>query len=139
MSGIQAAILQAQLQRFDELFSDRLASEQLWRQSLSNITEPEALYDHLRAPWILSFRIKGISQSSKRLLAKELAALGIETRPVFYPLPMMPAFNRFRTTGIEQSVTISDESISLPTGKHVPAQIYETVSKVVGKYAIGDV
>jgi perosamine synthetase len=139
MSGIQAAILQAQLQRFDELFSDRLASEQLWRQSLSNITEPEALYDHVRAPWIFSFRIKGISQSSKRLIAKELAALGIETRPVFYPLPMMPAFNRFRTTGIGQSVTISDESISLPTGKHVPAQIYETVSKVVGKYAIGDV
>lgn len=139
MSGIQAAILEAQLQRFDELFSDRLDSEQSWRQSLSNFTEPEAVYEHVRAPWIFSFRMEGISQGSKRLLAKELASLGIETRPVFYPLPLMPAFNSFRSTGIDVSVTISDESISLPTGKHVPAQVYEIVSKIVGKYAIGEV
>lgn len=137
MSGIQAALLEAQLQRFDELFSDRLDSEQLWRESLSNIMEPEANYDYVRAPWIFSFRIERISQGSKRLLAKELAALGIETRPVFYPLPLMPAFNRFRSTSIDKSVIISDESISLPTGKHVPAQIYELVSKVIGKYEFG--
>jgi hypothetical protein len=82
--------------------------------------------------------MEGTSQGSKRLLAKELASLGIETRPVFYPLPLMPAFKSYRSIGIDKSVTISDESISLPTGKHVPAHIYEMVSKVVGKYAIGD-
>jgi perosamine synthetase len=138
MSGIQAAILEAQLQRFDELFSDRSDSEQSWRQSLSNFTEPEAVYDHVKAPWIFSFRMEGISQGSKRLLAKELASLGIETRPVFYPLPMMPAFKGYRSIGIDESVKISDESISLPTGKHVTAEVYEIVSKVVEKYAIGD-
>ena len=137
LSGIQAAILQAQLQRFDELFSDRLSSEQSWRHSLLKIKEPEAVYEHVRAPWIFSFRIEGINPISKRLLAKELAGLGIETRPVFYPLPLMPAFSRFRSTDFDNSVTISDESLSLPTGKHVPAHVYEVASKIVEKYANG--
>ena len=137
LSGIQAAILQAQLQRFDELFSDRLASEQTWRRSLKKIAEPEAVYDHVRAPWIFSFRIEGINPNSKRLLAKELAALGIETRPVFYPLPLMPAFGRFRSKDFNNAETISDGSISLPTGKHVPAELYDVVSKIVAKYSTG--
>jgi perosamine synthetase len=137
LSGIQAALLQAQLFRFQELFSRRAASEEAWRNNLEQILEPEADYNYIRAPWIFSIRLEGSNQGSKRLLAGELADLGVETRPVFYPLPLMPAFNRFRCVSKENSQVISDQSISLPTGQHVPAQTYGLVSQIISKYSIG--
>ena len=138
MSGMQAAVLQAQLYRFDELFSKRLASEEVWRNSLKNVRQAEADYEHVKAPWIFSFRIEGISPREKRSIAEDLAGLGIETRPVFYPLPLMPAFNRFRSHGESKSTIISNESISVPTGSHVPKETYALVSAIVSKYEIGE-
>ena len=137
LSGIQAALLQAQLLRFQELFSLRAASEEAWRNNLEQILEPEADYNYVRAPWIFSIRLEGSNQASKRLLARELADLGVETRPVFYPLPLMPGFNRFRCVSKENSQLISDQSISLPTGQHVPAQTYGLVSQIVSKHSNG--
>jgi perosamine synthetase len=138
ISGIQAAVLQSQLQRFDELFSRRWDSEETWRKSLKSFREPEAGYDYVRAPWIFSLRVPGISHRTKRLITEELASRGIETRPVFYPLPLMPGFSRFRSHGETRAAIISDESLSLPTGKHVPEATYEIVASVIDNHSMGD-
>lgn len=134
ITGIQGAVLQAQVQRFDELKKARSDSEQAWRDSLKDILEPEADYDHVRAPWIFSFRMVGTTLESKRLFAEKLASQGIETRPVFYPLPLLPGFSKFRSLGADNASSISDESISIPTGKHVPVEVYDLVSDILSKH-----
>jgi dTDP-4-amino-4,6-dideoxygalactose transaminase len=49
-------------------------------------------------------------------LARSLAKLGIETRPVFYPLTSMPAFSSYHAEGNDRVATkLSKVGISLPT------------------------
>jgi perosamine synthetase len=132
MTNVQAAILWGQLQRLGEIFSTRKAQEVLYKDSLgsiavSSIETPKSI----RAPWLYTCRLLGVSLSKKVGLAKNLAEQGIETRPVFYPLTAMPAFKKFK--GLENLNTrvIAEEGITLPTGSHVDDVTIKRISSLV--------
>jgi len=132
MTGIQAALLYAQMQRLETLWVEREESEGRYRKELGDIVSfPDADYDFRRSPWIATGRVEGLSGDVKRAIAIELAQKGIETRPVFYPLPEMPAFSKYRTLGHPRASKISAEGFSLPTGPHVEPWVYEQVNDVV--------
>jgi perosamine synthetase len=134
MTGLQAAILGVQLNRFAFLFQAREVSQNTYRKILpKNCIEPSGNYDFTSSPWIFSCRLEGLSFEKKIALATTLATIGIETRPVFYPLPLMRAFCRFRSTEIPNSRIIADEGISLPTGEHVSELTYIKISDAIRK------
>lgn len=134
MSALQAAVLQAQLQRYQEIYDSRMKSETRWLEILKGITVPDGEYEHTKTPWIFSFRIPGISFEQKLSICQTLANDGIETRPVFFPLPQMPAFRGFRSETSENSKRISAEGLSIPTGKHVPTDVYNRIATLVGQF-----
>jgi len=134
MTGLQAAVLGVQLNRLSDLFQSRGDSQDSYRRILPRkCLEPKARYNHTTSPWIFSCRIEGITSVVKVALAKKLASIGIETRPVFYPLPLMKAFSNFKSTRIDNSRIISQQGISFPTGSHVSEKTYEKIADEVGK------
>lgn len=134
MSALQAAVLQGQLHRYQEIYDSRMNSEVKWSRMLMGITVPTGEYEYAKAPWIFSFRIPGISFQQKVSICQTLADEGIETRPVFFPLPQMPAFKAFRSGPFWNSEKISVEGLSIPTGKHVPADVYSRIAALVSGY-----
>jgi perosamine synthetase len=134
MTGLQAAVLGAQLNRFTFLFQSREKSQNMYRRVLQqNCIEPTGNYSCTSSPWIFSCRLEGITLSKKIAFAENLATFGIETRPVFYPLPLMRAFSSFTSTEIPNSRIISDQGISLPTGEHVAEVTYMKISEEIRK------
>ena len=135
MTGIQAALLSAQLNRLPSLWTERETSESRYQETLGEIMSfPQATYEFKRSPWIATGRVDGLTPALKESIAIELAEKGIETRPVFYPLPEMPAFSEFRSLPHPKASKISAEGMSLPTGGHVGDKIYQTVEDVFRRY-----
>ena len=132
MTNVQAAILWGQLQRLEEIFSTRKAQEVLYKESLSGIALTSIeLPKSIRAPWLYTCRLLGVSLSKKVGLAKNLAEQGIETRPVFYPLTAMPAFRKFKGLENPNTRVIAEEGITLPTGSHVDDVTIKRISSLV--------
>lgn len=131
MTGIQASLLSAQMNRLQSLWAEREASETTYHRTIGDMMVfPTAPYDFKRSPWIATGRVDGLAPDVKESIALELAAKGIETRPVFFPLPEMPAFSAFRTLPYPNATKISTEGISLPTGVHVKENVYQTINEV---------
>lgn len=132
MTGIQAALLSAQMDRLESLWIERETSEATYHSTLGDIMVfPTASYDFKRSPWIATGRIDGLAPVVKESIALELAEEGIETRPVFFPLPEMPAFAEFRSLPYPKASKISAEGISLPTGAHVEENVYQIINNVL--------
>ena len=128
ITGLQASILIAQLDRFQELFNLRKKSEDRWSQTLAElVNRPVVSDDCIRAPWLFSCTIPELTLQKKLRLADKLAKIGIETRPVFYPLEGMPAFQRYQSGKNLNAQSISAQGITLPTGYHVQKDIYRVV------------
>jgi dTDP-4-amino-4,6-dideoxygalactose transaminase len=64
-------------------------------------------------------------------VAQKLAALGIESRPVFWPLGRMKAFSKFQTVSDEVSNSIAHRAISLPSGPHVSAANAHEIASLI--------
>ena len=132
ITELQAAILWAQLEQLSALWKKRESSEMIYRDELSDFGSiPIADYDYLRAPWIFTIRLTDFDLTRKISLALKLAKLGIETRPVFYPLSSMPAFKSLYGSRNPNADLISKEGISLPTGHHVKKKVYAHIIKII--------
>jgi perosamine synthetase len=101
MSSLQAAMAWAQLERLPELvarkreafgwYSRRLNG----RQGLRLNAEPEGI---LNGYWMATIILDSGSAWDKETLGKALGEHGIDTRPIFYPLSAMPAFEGHEQT-----------------------------------------
>jgi perosamine synthetase len=104
MSGLQAAVLCGQLSRYEYLWHGRETCERNYSNNLEGyIIPPSAEYDFLRSPWLYTGRLHKRSKASPVEIAFQLSLLGIETRPVFYPLPDMPAFQKYHSDSLNNA------------------------------------
>jgi perosamine synthetase len=132
ITGLQAALLLGQLRRFSELWESRGHSEENLASLLSDAADrPDADYEFLRSPWIYSATLKSKRNQVNLEVAQKLAALGIESRPVFWPLGRMKAFSKFQTVSDEVSNSIAHRAISLPSGPHVSAANAHEIASLI--------
>jgi perosamine synthetase len=114
LSNLNCSLVESQFDRLPEILSRRKEIFIGYRDRLSSFgTLQTPLPDSIPAPWLFTVRLK--SKSLVHRVALALANTGIETRPVFYPLPEMPAFRNYRSTSFDNSKLISESGISLPT------------------------
>lgn len=81
--------------------------------------------------WLFTAILKDNSYIDRDKLIDKLAKLGIDSRPVFYPMSHMPAFSKFSThlTGVADN--ISSRGISLPTSVYLTEDEIVKISKEV--------
>lgn len=132
LTNLQAAILWGQFERLNEIYQLRASQEERYRNNLGEkISVSSVLNWPNRAPWLFTCRLLGVGLNQKLELAVHLAALGIETRPVFYPLTYMPAFQEFQQGINPNTWLISSEGITLPTGSHVDNNTIDLISNLI--------
>jgi perosamine synthetase len=133
LSNLHASILDAQISRLKEITDRREAIENLYREFLDPsklVVEPRIYPNSTRSPWLFSVRIVGLSFTDKLKVASKLASVGIETRPVFYPLHENQAFSSFESDNCANAKLISTEGISLPTGNHLTEEDVKKISRI---------
>lgn len=114
LSNLQAAVGLAQLERFDDLLAMRLANAKRYAAKLAG-----------RGRWLFVATVRDPS-----LVRRRLKDCGIDSRPVFTPLHLSPAF---KCSGdFENSERIWRHGICLPTGPHLrDDEITKIINEVV--------
>lgn len=119
MTNIQAAIGLAQLERADEFIQNKRELASRYEKALSNLP----LEPHAEAPetvhsyWMYSVLVK--HPDLRDPLRRHLAAAGVETRPLFYPLHTMPMYSRsYRKHSVAED--LAWRGINLPSWPSIP-------------------
>lgn len=118
LTNIQAAIGVAQMEKCEDIFSRKLGIAAVYTKILAGApwisklqpVIPRAIHSSWLYTVLLDKRI------NRDKVITELLKYGLESRPVFYPLHMMPPYKKFpKSKVLKSSITTSSCGISLPS------------------------
>lgn len=117
MTNIQAAIGLAQLEQIDTALRDRAQLANWYNQALSDL-HPWIICP-VEAPWakhvfwMYTIFLRGANEQTRDFIMQALDKLGIETRPVFYPMHQLPPYLEASTYPVADR--FAQCGINLPT------------------------
>lgn len=117
MTNIQAAIGLAQMENVDKLVEKRRKIARWYNENLkgiSGITLPLEKDYAFHSYWMYSILIEKKHGKSRDEVMGFLLKEGIETRPFFYPMHIMPVY-RQNAPGLKNAETIASKGLCLPT------------------------
>lgn len=117
MTNIAAAIGCAQLERVDEALAFRRQLASWYSRDLSRIRGlvlpvEKGYAEHVY--WMYTILLPKCAADGRELVRGILESRGIETRPVFYPMHMLPPYEE-EVTRYPNATECSERGISLPT------------------------
>lgn len=117
MTNIQAAIGLAQLEEIDAALAARRQLAAWYNEALGGLVNHLALPSEVgcakHAYWMYTVYLIGGGEARRDALMSQLAAQGIETRPVFYPMHVLPPYKCREDFPIAD--TWAARGINLPT------------------------
>ena len=138
MTNLQAALGVAQLERIEELVAIRLRNAAHYNRRLAEVpglTLPpcaewaEAVY------WMYTVLIEDDYGLDRDTLMIRLRQLGIETRPVFYPIHTLPMYNQGQSFPVAEEV--GRKGINLPSGATLTPEQVDVVCDALAELAGG--
>jgi len=142
MSGLQAALGLAQLERIDDFVSSRRQNAKLYNSLLSELGDkislpPEAPWAK-NVYWMYSVLLKHKFGMSRQDFMNNLASMEIETRTFFYPIHLQPVYSKqFRKHRFPVADDISQRGVNLPSGTGLNAEEVSYVCKCMKKITEG--
>ncbi len=118
MSNMQAAVGLAQLERFDELLGARLRNAEAYAARLPG-----------KGTWLFC-----VETDDPIGLGKHLRDHGIDSRPVFTPLHLSPAFRVYAKGKYKVAEEVWQNHLCLPTGPHLKKEQQEKVITLASNY-----
>lgn len=118
MSNMQAAVGLAQLERFDELLELRLRNA---RQYAANLPGS--------GKWLFC-----VETENPRGLQQHLKDNGVESRTIFTPLHLSPAFRQYAKGKYKVSEEVWMRHLALPTGPHVSPDEITKITELVNGF-----
>jgi len=120
MTNMQAAIGLAQMERIERFIEGKLRLAERYAKGLAEvpgIVLPSVRKDVLNTYWAYSVLLSDCPSMEERdRVIARLARLGIGTRPLFYPLHVMPAFRAFAgNRDLSTTEYLSARGLSLPS------------------------
>lgn len=134
ITNMQSAVGCAQMERLDDFLEHRKRLGAVYREGLGRlpgIRLQEIGADRTSSFWLYSVILTDECAYTRDELMQELLKEGIESRPVFYPLHVQPAYREFGGGECPVSDRISSRGISLPTSNHMGLEEAERVCKTV--------
>lgn len=119
MTNLQAALGVAQFEQLDQLLTIRDQISQHYHRALEG--HPAILFQegngNRTVNWMFTIRLKGYTFDVRNRVIDSLKMAGIDSRPVFYPISMMPFYQdkAYCATKPSNALTIAQEGLSLPT------------------------
>ena len=135
MTNIQAAIGLGQMENIDRALSLRRKLAVRYRELLSSLEDriflPNEAPDVKHAFWMFNIFLRHGGEKERDAIMAELAAAGIETRPVFYPLHWMPPYRE--TTLFPVADLWAGRGINLPTYSALSDDDLTYICRTLGK------
>lgn len=135
MTNLQAALGLAQMTRIDEFLGKRRQIMEWYRESLgadANLRLNREAPHCRNVYWMICLEMRGITESQRVGVMKELRESGVDSRPYFYPVSDMPMYQRSDTPVAHE---VSPRGINLPSYTELTqadvAQIGEAVREVL--------
>ena len=134
LTNLQAAVGCAQ---FEQLAGFREKRKQIFswyekyllKSGYFEVQQLENGYDS--SYWLFTAKLKGHSLIKRDDLIDKLAKVGVDTRPVFYPMSQMPPFAQYDKHLTGMSEHISHNGISLPTSVYLSEDEIKSISKEI--------
>lgn len=131
MTNIQAAIGTAQLGKIDMLVERHRKTAKLYNSLLGNqsgiVTHPEMKWAK-NVYWYYSILVK---KQIRDKISQGLNAKGIETRPFFYPIHLLPLYKKSKAS-LPVSEELGFRGLNLPTGPELTdSQINEVADAIL--------
>jgi perosamine synthetase len=119
MTNIQAALGLAQLERFDELLRIRTAIADQYSRRLAALAPKIELTatrsDVTAVPWLQNIWLGDASERVRDELMAHLDAEGIDSRPVFYPMHVLPPYRTDERFPVADDWSVRGISLPLHT------------------------
>jgi perosamine synthetase len=115
MTNMQAAIGCAQFEQLDGFLEKRrniFAGYKARLAHVSGITLNRTLADATNAYWLICLEVDDITRAERDALVQRLSADGVDCRPYFYPMSMMPYLQEADTPVAH---AVSAKGLNLPT------------------------
>lgn len=130
MTNIQAAIGVAQLDRIEQILSERDTISRLYKTYLKDVEEIStqlACKEGTNVNWLFPLTIEACYRDT---LLEKLKEHGIDSRAFFYPLSSMPIYKEY-AKDISESLEVSLKGFNLPTYIGLTEEdIYEIVKAI---------
>ncbi len=133
MSNVQAALGLAQMKRIDEHVTAKRRIAQAYGQALCNIPgltlPPQATWAE-NVYWLYSILVdKRLFGATRDGLVSKLWNLGIEARPIFFPLHRQPIYQTGQSLPVAEQ--LAEQGISLPSSTRLGDQELERVVQAI--------
>jgi perosamine synthetase len=135
MTNLQAAVGVAQLEKSDKFIEKKRQIARQYSEELKNLEEKELIKLHLEMPWakcvywMYCILVEDQFGMNRDELMKKLEENGIETRPFFYPMHVMPPYKNDEKFPVAEET--SRKGINLPSGVGLTKEIIERVVNTI--------
>jgi perosamine synthetase len=139
MTNIQAAIGVAQVERLDEFVSAKRHIAKTYNEALADFKAFQVAAidpDCINSYWLYTCMVKPGAGFTRDQLIEYLNTHGIETRPVFYPMHIMPPYVHYGPPErLTVSKQLSEQGISFPTSVNLTEMELAHICKMVTTFA----
>jgi perosamine synthetase len=139
ITNIQAAIGVAQMEQLEKFVAAKRQIAKRYNQVLNKIDffeTPVEKKDCINSYWLYTFLVKPNAPFQRDDLIEFLSLQGIETRPVFFPIHMMPPYINFgKAEELTVSMAVSEHGISLPSSVNLTESEIEHVVSAILRYS----
>lgn len=139
LTNLQAAIGVAQLERIDELISKKLLIAEVYNKMFSEI-EIEKILPRFDFTWgkesFWLYTIEFEQSTDVEAIVGYLANNQIETRRIFHPLPIQPAFETYNKSKLAFPVAKKkyEQGLCLPSSTNITERQIQKVVQTIAKY-----
>lgn len=137
MTNIAAAIGLAQLENADKFFEKRRTIARWYNENLKGIPGirlPVEKDYALHSYWMYSVLIEKEYGKSRDEVMEFLSGNGVETRPFFYPMHVMPVYEKENRTWLKTAASIASNGINLPTFYGLEEEDVKFISGLIKGY-----
>lgn len=135
LTNLQAAVGVAQMERVDKILARKRSIFERYEEEFAEVPEivrQAPVNGGIPSCWLYTFLLAEDAVIGRDEVAERLLQNGIETRPMFYPLPDMPAFMKFAAGRVFPGASsIASRGLSLPSSVVLTDDDLATICKVV--------
>ena len=137
MTNMQAAIGVAQLEKMDKFIEKKRRIAKEYSDGLKELEEIKQVKLHPETHWAKSvywmycILVEDNFGMNRDGLMKRLEEKGIDTRPFFYPIHIMPPYNKSNKENFHVAERLSRSGLSLPSSVKLSAGDIENICQVI--------
>lgn len=134
LTNLQYAVLNGQLDRKLQILNDRMRIFNQYKillREISIINYQHVLPNNTFSPWLFTIVFENSNKDLRTKVVQNLALKGIETRPMFIPIHLLPAYSAYNSLELRNATKLAKNGLSLPTWSKLSNKQIEFIVETV--------